>query len=285
MAKKRRDASRWAARREARARRVRRFSVGCGVLTAIAFVVLVASQLIRRGEKDHTHPPAPHRGQIAVLGRGDAHYHAELVVEPSGAARLYTLGKDATEEVPAPPQLIVARARPAGSGEEHEFVFRPDPGALAADGRARAFLGRLPGEAIAARLRVRVSGLRLGGEKFDFEVSWDFGRSDGEVRAAYEADQQRIYLTAGGKYTEADIASSARRTASSRYSGHRATHADAAKPGERVCPITGFRAFDALAWRVGGEEYLFCCQPCIDDFVSLAKDRPGDVRRPSDYVR
>ena len=285
MAKKRRETLRWSERREARARRIRRFSVGCGVLTAIAFVVLVASQLIRRGEKDHSHPPAPHGGQIAVLGRGAAHYHAELVVEPSGAARLYTLGREVTEEVPVETQLVVARARTGGAGEEHEFIFRPDPGAIAGDGRVRAFLGRVPGEAVAARVTVQITGLRIGGEKFDFEVSWDSGRSDEEVRAAYDADQRRIFLTAGGKYTEADIASSARVTASAKYRGHRATHAEAAKPGERVCPITGFRAFDALVWRIGGEEYLFCCQPCIDDFVLLAKDRPGEVRPPRDYVR
>jgi hypothetical protein len=284
MAKKRRERPRRGEKGEARARRLRRFTVGCGVLTAVAFVVLVGSQLLRLGDRNHAHPPAPHGGQVVVLGRGDAHYHAELVVEPTGAARLYPLGKDLSDPVAVEPQLLVAKARPAG-GEEHEFVFRPDPGALDADGRATAFLGRLPGEAVAARVTVRVAGFRVRGESFDFEVGWDAGRSEEEVRAAYEADQRRIYLTAGGKYTEADIAASERTTAAAKYRGHRAAHGEAARRGERVCPITGFRSVAALVWRVAGEDYLFCCQPCMDEFVTLAKDRPGEVRRPGDYVK
>ena len=285
MAKKRWEKPRRGEKSEARARRLRRFTVGCGVLTAIAGVVLIGSQLIHLRRGDHVHPPAPHGGPVVALGRGEDHYHAELVVEPSGAARLYTLGKELADSVPAESQFIVAKVRPAGSGEDHEFVFRPDPGAVAADGRATAFLGRLPGDAVAARVTIRVKGLRIRGEAFDFEVNWDAGRPDEEVRAAYEADQRRIYLTAGGKYTEADIASSARTTASVKYRGHRAAHSEAARPGERVCPITGFRAVAALVWRIAGEVYLFCCQPCIDEFVLLAKDRPGDVRPPGDYVR
>lgn len=285
MAKKRQERPRRGEKSEARARRLRRFSVGCGVLTAVAFVVLVGGQLLRLGDRDHAHPPAPHGGQVVALGRGAAHYHVELVVEPTGAARLYALGKELADAVPAESQLLVAGAQAAGSGEEHEFVFRPDPGALAADGRPTAFLGRLPGDAVAARVTVRVKGLRIRGEAFDFEVNWDAGRPDDEVRAAYEADQRRIYLTAGGKYTDADIAASARTTAAAKYRGHRAAHGEAARPGERVCPVTGFRVMAALAWRVAGEDYLFCCQPCVDEFVMLAKDRPGEVRRPADYVK
>lgn len=285
MAKNRRERPRRGEKGEARARRLRRFTVGCGVLTAVAFVVLVGSQLVRLGDKNHVHPPAPHGGQVVALGRGDAHYHAELVVEPTGVARLYPLGKNLSDPVPVESQFIIARARPAGSGEEHEFVFRPDPSAVAADGRATAFLGRLPGDAVAARVAIWVNGLRIRGEAFDFEVGWDTGRPDEEVRAAYEADQRRIYLTAGGKYTEADIAASGRTTAAAKYHGHRAAHGEAARPGERVCPITGFRSMAALVWPVAGEDYLFCCQPCMDEFVMLAKDRPSEVRRPADYVR
>lgn len=284
MAKKRRDKPRPSEKSEARARRLRRFSVGCGVLTAIAFVVLVGSQLVHFGTRDHAHPPAPHGGQVIALMRGDAHYHTELVVEPSGAARLYALGKELTESVPVEPQLIVAKVRRNGSGEDHEFVFRPDPGAVAGDGRTTAFLGRLPSEAIAARGNVRVEGFRIGRETLDFELTWDAGRSDEEVRAAYEADQRRIYLTAGGKYTEADITASARATASVKYRGHRASHGATVRPGDRLCPITGFKAMATVGWRIDGGDYLFCCQPCIDEFVMLAKDRPADMRPPSDYM-
>lgn len=284
MAKKRREKSRWGEKAEARARRLRRFTVGCGGLTALAFAALVGSQIVRRGHGDHPHPAAPHGGRVVALGVGDAHYHAELVVEPGGAVRLYPLGKDLAESVPVESQLVVATATPAGSGEGHEFVLRPAPGAGEAGGRTTALLGRLPGGAVAGRLAVRVRALRIGGEAFDFEVAWDAGRPDAEVTAAYEADQRRIYLTAGGKYTEADIAASGRTTAAAVYRGHRAGHGDPARPGERVCPVTGFRASGVLVWRVSGEKYVFCCQPCIDEFVVLAKERPGEVRGPGAYV-
>jgi YHS domain-containing protein len=52
-----------------------------------------------------------------------------------------------------------------------------------------------------------------------------------------------------------------------------------------VCPITGLRATAEYLWRVDGEHYVFCCQPCIDEFVTLAKDRPTDVRRAVEYVK
>ena len=283
MARKRREGPHAGKKGEARARRLRRFSIGCGVLTASALVALVVAQTIHFGGRNHAHAAAPHGGQVVALVRGDVHYHAELVVEPTGAARLYPLGKELSESVPVEPQHLLVKARPNGVGEEQEFVFRPDPEAAAGGGRTTTFVGRLPGEAVAARVTVRVEGLRIRGEAFDFEFGWDFGRPEEEVRAAYEADQQRIYLTAGGKYTDADIAAAARTTASAKYRGHHAAHA-AARPGERVCPMTGFRAADALAWRIAGEDYLFCCQPCMDEFVMVAKERPSDVRRASDYV-
>ena len=282
MAKKRRDRSDRGHREAARARRLRRFSVGCGLLTALAFVLLVAGQLVRSGRGEHAHPPGPHGGKLVVLGRGDAHYHAELLVEPSGVVRLYTLGNDASEAVAAEPQLLMAKARPAGAEGEQDLVFRPVAGP---GGSATEFLGRIPSEAVAARVQVRVAGLKIRGEAFDFAVSWESGRTDAEVRAAYEADQRKLYLTAGEKYTAADIAATGRTTAAAKYRGHPPAHGDPARPGERVCPVTGLKAAEVLVWWIGGEQYLFCCQPCIDEFVSLAKDRPAEVRPPATYVR
>jgi hypothetical protein len=36
---------------------------------------------------------------------------------------------------------------------------------------------------------------------------------------------------------------------------------------------------------VGGKQYMFCCPPCIDEFVKLAKEHPEQVRDPAGYVQ
>jgi hypothetical protein len=214
---------------EERARRLRRFSVGCGVLTALGFVVLIASQVFHRGG-EHGHPVAPHGGRVVSLERGDAHYHAELVVEPSGVVRLYLLGPDPTVALPIESQLIIAKIKPDDSGEVHDVVIRTDPAATTVDGQTTALIGRLPGEAVAQRFVFRVQGLRVRGESFDFDITWEAGEGT-EMAVAYEADQRRIYLSAGGKYTEADIAASGRTTAAARYRGHRAGHGTQLRSG------------------------------------------------------
>ena len=35
---------------------------------------------------------------------------------------------------------------------------------------------------------------------------------------------------------------------------------------------------------IGGRTYRFCCPPCVDEFVKTAKEQPGEVREPEDYV-
>jgi YHS domain-containing protein len=57
------------------------------------------------------------------------------------------------------------------------------------------------------------------------------------------------------------------------------------KPGSPLCPITSTRADTRFRWNVGGKAYLFCCPPCIDEFVQRAKDEPTSIRRPEDYVQ
>jgi hypothetical protein len=283
MARDRRNRERRSQRVEAKVRRVKWFSRGCAGLTAAALAVVIAVQLLPHRWGDHAHPASPHGGQIVSLERGDLHYHAEVVVEPTGTVRLYPLGEDLGKPLAVELQHILAGVRPDGAADDYDLVLRPDPGAGSPDGRATAFVGRLPGDAVAARLLIRVPSLRIGGESFAFEVSWSAKRSEEEVAEAYKADQRRIYLTPGGKYTEDDIAASGRATAAAKYRGRHSKHETLARPGDRVCPITGFKASAAVVWWVSGCAYQFCCQPCIDDFVLLAKEQPAEIRKPEDY--
>jgi hypothetical protein len=36
---------------------------------------------------------------------------------------------------------------------------------------------------------------------------------------------------------------------------------------------------------IDGKVYEFCCPPCIDEFVKLAKNEPEKLKAPGDYVK
>ncbi len=55
------------------------------------------------------------------------------------------------------------------------------------------------------------------------------------------------------------------------------------KPGEKICPITLTKANAKVAWIVGGKTYEFCCPPCVDEFVKMAKTDPDSVKAPEEY--
>ncbi len=76
----------------------------------------------------------------------------------------------------------------------------------------------------------------------------------------------------------------ARTTASEKYRGFRSEHDLHPQPGDTVCPITGTKANPKCAWIVGGQRYTFCCPPCIDEFVKLAKERPEQILAPGEYI-
>lgn len=102
-----------------------------------------------------------------------------------------------------------------------------------------------------------------------------------QVSAAEERD---LYLTPGGRYTLVDIESNGRMVPSQKYRGFRARHDLQPALGDRLCPITRTKANDACEWTIGGKIYYFCCPPCIDEFVRLAKEQPERVLPPQAYI-
>ena len=108
----------------------------------------------------------------------------------------------------------------------------------------------------------------------------------GDMPAGVDADEERaLYLTPGGLYTEADIKANGAVTASDKYKGKMAKHDMKPKAGEKVCPITMTKANPKFTWIIGGKTYEFCCPPCIDEFVLLAKTSPKEVLEPTEYVK
>lgn len=97
--------------------------------------------------------------------------------------------------------------------------------------------------------------------------------------------ERELYLTPGGIYTSADITSNGNLTASERFVGFRAVHDFSPRPGDRLCPITRTKANEECAWVIAGRRYTFCCPPCIDEFLELAKSRPESVLPPQGYTK
>jgi hypothetical protein len=100
-----------------------------------------------------------------------------------------------------------------------------------------------------------------------------------------DTEERELYLTPGGLYTAADIEANGRRTASEAYSLFRAKHDANPQPGDAVCPITGTKADSRCVWVVGGRRFTFCCPPCIDEFVLLAKTDPSRIKPPEAYLK
>ena len=100
-----------------------------------------------------------------------------------------------------------------------------------------------------------------------------------------DATAQNLYLSPGGKYTERDIAANGGVTAAERYRGFRAVHDLNPRPGDAMCPITQTKADPRCTWIVNGNTYQFCCPPCIDEFVQLAKDQPEKIKEADAYFR
>ena len=266
-----------------RARRVVAW-LSAGTCVAV-FVVLLVSQIVPTPPSDtHGHPPPPHSGQVVTFKAGATHYHVEFVVDPTGRVRVYPLDESATKPLPVEAQPLVLSVEGSAAGEPIPVMLRPvtDSGAA---GKTTQFIGRLPASAICGRLTVRFTEFSVSGERYRFEFVWDSPVGEEAFRAAYRDEQRRVFLSPGGKYSEADIRDNGGMSADEKYMTSAPTHDHAPKPGDRTCPVSGFKSDQSVAWVVGGERYAFCCQPCIDEFVLLAKEKPDDVRPAVGYVR
>jgi hypothetical protein len=104
-------------------------------------------------------------------------------------------------------------------------------------------------------------------------------------REVEDEEERRLYLSPGGRYTVADIKANGNVLPSQKFRGFKATHDYNPGTGDRLCPITRTKANSACTWYVGGQEYQFCCPPCIAEFVLLAKERPERIQLPEAYVK
>jgi hypothetical protein len=92
-------------------------------------------------------------------------------------------------------------------------------------------------------------------------------------------------LTPGGLYTESDIQANGRTTASEKFSKFQAKHDFQPRQGDALCPVTRTKANPTCTWIIGGKKYAFCCPPCIDEFLELAKQAPEAIKSPEEYKK
>lgn len=239
------------------------------------------------GGEEHGHVAGAHGGIIASLGRDS--YHVEAVFERGGVLRLYVLGPDETRIQEVDRQSLKAFVKAADATESHSFEFKPEPQEGDAEGKTSVFVGTLPEDLAGGELDVTVPSIKIAGERFRLGfTSTPQVHGDDDMPAKVSDDAEReLYLTAAGIYTEADIKANGNQTASEKFKGFRAKHDMQPKPGERICPVTMTKANPACTWIVAGEEYEFCCPPCVDEFVSWAKDPElaKDILPPGEYVK
>ncbi len=255
-----------------------------GATCVAIFVVLVSYQFFPLPPAgSHDHPPSPHAGQLVTFKAGATHYHVEFVVEPTGRVRVYPLDESATKPLPVEAQLLVLSVEGPAAGEPAPVMLRPANTSEPA-GTTTQFVGRLPARAINGRMTVRFTEFKVSGERYRFEFVWDSPVGEEAFRTLYRDEQRRIFLSPGGKYLDSDIRDNGGLSADAKFAAAAPTHDHAPKPGNRVCPVSGFKAEATITWVVGGEKYVFCCQPCIDEFVLLAKEKPHEVQPAARYV-
>ena len=238
---------------------------------------------------DHGHQPSAHGGLIVPLGSDK--YHAEAVFEAGGTLRLYTLGQDETVVKEIDEQTLDGHIKPAGGALWTAIALKPTPQPGDAKGKTSQFTGRVPAELIGKHVIAKFAAVRIGKERY--RIAFESGahgdaephREDHTAMPAKvpASDEEKLYLTPGGLYTEADIRANGRVVASEKFKGRKANHDLKPKAGDAICPITLTLANPQFSWVIGGKTYEFCCPPCVDEFVALAKEKPGDVKPPEFY--
>jgi YHS domain-containing protein len=234
---------------------------------------------------DHGHKPTAHGGIIVPIGRDN--YHGEAVFEKDGVVRFYTLGQDEAKVVEVEAEPLTAYAKAEGGTEATSFVFKAEPQPGDATGKTSQFVGKLPRDLWGKRVEVTIPNIRIGGERFRVGFSSApvaHGDADMPAKRASE-DERKLYLTPGGKYTEADIKANGGAVASAKFKGLKAQHDAKPQAGDRVCPISMTKANPQFSWVLDGQTYQFCCPPCVDEFVQLAKDHPDQIKPAGEYVK
>ena len=247
-----------------------------------------ASNSIVTATGAHPHIPGTHGGIIVPIGADS--YHAEAVVEKSGSLRLLLLGKDESriQEVDIQPIKAYIKAVGETDSTSIELVATPQDGDGA--GKTSQFVGQLPESVLGKPMDVTIPNLRIGDERFrvGFSTAVDINKAqhDSTMPAGISTNEERdLYLTPGGKYTEADIKANGNLVASKKFKGMMSAHNMNPEAGDRICPVTLTKSNPKFTWVINGKPYEFCCPPCVDEYVRIAKEAPDQLKEPDQFIK
>lgn len=230
----------------------------------------------------HDHKPGTHGGALVSIGKND--YHMEAIVESGGTLRVFLFGADESKVIEIDAQTLNVLARLHSESEWLPFELKAVPQAGDAAGRTSQFVGTLPAAIAGKTAIVKIPNLMFGHDRY--RVAFIINEKEAAMPAKLATeDERKLFLTAGGAYTAADIKANGEAIPTVKFKGIRAVHDDNPKPGQRICPISKTLANPKFVWVIGGKSYEFCCTPCIEEFVSLAKEKPGEIKDPKDYVK
>lgn len=242
------------------------------------------SEKNKASEEEHPHIAGAHGGIVIPIGSDS--YHAEAVIEKDGQFRLLMLGADETRIQEVDVQAVKAYIKAAGDTDATPIDMKAVPQDGDASGKTSQFVGLLPESAIGKAIDVTIPNLRIGTERFRVGFTTAVQQHDSGMPAAVSgAEEQKLYFTPGGKYTQADIDANGKLPAGVKFRGLMTKHDMAPKTGDFICPVTFTKANPKVEWQIDGKKYLFCCPPCVDEFVRMAKEEPDSLKAPEDYVQ
>lgn len=236
-------------------------------------------------EEQHAHLPGSHGGIIVPIGRDS--FHAEAVFETGGALRLYMLGRDEAKVEEVAWQTLTGYAKSEGETESTAFKLEPSPQPGDSREMTSLFVGQLPPQLAGKRVEVTIPIIRIGDDRFrlGFKSTDGAGHEEQMPDTLADDEARKLFLTPGGAYSEADIAANGRQTAAQKFRSFVPKHDLFPKPGDKICPITLTKANANCTWVIGGKTYEFCCPPCVEEFVKLAKQEPEKLQEPERYVK
>lgn len=259
------------------------------VLSATALVAALGTPCFAQDADPHGHKAGAHGGTIISIGRDN--YHAEAIFEADGTVRIHTLGKDEQEVVDVESQTLAAYVKPVGAASAVKVEIKPQPQDGDAEGKTSLFVGKLPPDLAGKAVDVVIPSFRVDGQRFRVNftsrppAAAEADDPAANLTKAAGAEERDLYLTPGGKYSADDVKANGNTVASAKFAAFKAQHDLKPKPGDKICPVTLTKANPKCTWIIDGQTYEFCCPPCVDEFVKLAKEKPEAIKPAAGYVK
>ncbi|MGC4042695.1 MAG: hypothetical protein QM758_02705 [Armatimonas sp.] len=264
-----------------------------GGLVAVLIGGATALHLLNRTTPANEQPAAanhtesaPHAGNVQSFGNS----HVEAQTTRSGQLTLLFYGIKDKDLLPIDIDPPIEAQSIATGEDSRPIALTPKPYPGEPKGTASRFIGEIAG------FQPGQTGLTLviPFQGRNYRVQWTAtalapgaaaGADTAMPSALGSAEAQKLFLTPGGLYTQADIEANGSTTATARYGNQMSAHNSHPKPGDAICPISETAANPKFAWIVGGKRYTFCCPPCIEEFVRKAKETPEKIKQPEAYIQ